>query len=572
MTSLVSLSSNFLEQLYALGVTHAFVSPGSRSTPLAMALASSSFETVVCLDERVGAYGALGCAVALGHPVLVITTSGTATAELRPAVTESFAAGVPLIVVTADRPLRLQSVGASQTIDQPSVLRDVTALSLTLELHGGTLEKTVKQAAVTLVSTAIASPKAPAPVHANIHFDEPLLTQRDAGGAQEVAASSAVMPLAFVRGAASKEQRARWFQGEGVVLCGMRSGLSASHVSELTNRAGWGVIADPFAGSATAGSHVLHYGDLVLREQAARNFLLPSTLIRAGVPAASRVVASTIAQWAERGSHVISVPSGVGVVDPEQVASEVAWVDLGQTLAELDQSPAASGAHDLAGSLSALELGVDTLLDRELGPGTDMALARALYRALGPKDWLMTAASMPLRLIEWFAGVTADAPTLHANRGANGIDGTVATFLGAASEVAGLPVLLTGDLSFLYDLTALIHLPRPRRGLILVLDNDGGAIFDHVPHAEWIPDAVQEKFFVTPHHRDLVSDLTGLGVGVERVCDVSGLRDLVRFARGEFVVGVFESERKESLEAFRAITAGVRECVSQTIENASQIG
>ncbi len=567
MTSLVSLSAEFLDQLYALGVTRAFVSPGSRSTPLVIALARSSISTVVCLDERACAFGALGCAVKSGEPVLVVTTSGTATAELRPALTESYASGAPLIVVTADRPLRLQSVGASQTIDQPSVLRDVTALSISLEFHGGTTAKAARQAAVTLVSTAVSSPRAPAPVHANIHFDEPLLTEgdRDTKQPESLGRTTVVKPSPFFRAAASKEQRQRWFESSGLLLCGRRAGLGSTHIEVLQNQGEWGVIADPFAGSTTAVPGVLHYGDLVLREKAAQELLFPETLVRAGIPAVSRVLSETISRWAQNGTRLISVPVGVGVVDPEQVATEVAWVDLAATVSGLDPVSEGYPRSTVATVLDTLEETVDSLLERELSPSTEMAVARQLYRSLSPSDWLMTAASMPLRLIEWFAGSVVDGPLLHANRGANGIDGTVASFLGAAERVEGLPVLLTGDLSFLYDLTALIHLPRPSRGLILVLDNDGGAIFDHVPHAQWIEESVQERFFVTPHHRDLVRDITGLGIDVERISDVSGLKDLLALARSEFVVAVFESVRKESLAAFRAVSAALTEAVSKTI-------
>ncbi|MHB8191145.1 MAG: 2-succinyl-5-enolpyruvyl-6-hydroxy-3-cyclohexene-1-carboxylic-acid synthase [Ferrimicrobium sp.] len=542
-----SVARRLLLQLYALGVTHALVSPGSRSTPLAFALGEGPIFTTVCLDERAAGFAALGIAAASARPVLVVTTSGTAAAELRPAVTEAFYAGVPLIIVTADRPLRLQGVGAPQTIAQLPIFSGVVTETLQLEVMAQTAAATIDSLALQLVALAIASPRGPLPVHLNLHFEEPLLSDR-LDVYESVPLRRMIAPVSVGRGLAQPDTRARWVRGSGWIIAGANAGITPDTADALAETLNWPLIADPRSLVHGSAGNLVRYADLILRHHELRDLVVPERLIRFGVPPASRVVSDTVAHWCRGGSELVTVPPTSWMLDPERVATEVAWVDPEATArAIVAEYP--SRDMEEPPLLVVCDRHLDGYLERRLSavPDTEVATVRRLYHLLGPTDQLVVSSSMPLRYLEWFGGRPTAPTPVWANRGANGIDGVVATYLGSAlGSPNRFTTLLIGDLAFLYDLTALIHLGHPRSGLIVVLDNDGGSIFDFVGHASLIPSATHEQLFATPHGRDLVADCRGLGFDAMTIESAMDLDEVVAEAREHFRIVVLRTDRDRS--------------------------
>jgi len=478
-----------LEGLVEGGLGGIVLCPGSRSTPIAVAIAHLGLEPVVGLDEREAAFFALGWARASGSPIGVVTTSGTAALELAPALAEAREAGIGLLALTADRPRWAHGIGAPQTLDQAHILGAI-ATTIDVELSDAIDADRLAGIAHEVLARTQGASGGSGPVVVNLGIAEPLLVPEEVRlgpwHPREVAvARPAVMEEAWIR---------RWLDPTraGWLVVGEDATLEGPTACALGEHLGWPVLSDALAG-VPAGPWCLEHPELALRAMPGAR---PEVIVVLGAPHASRTVNERIDELARSGVPVAWLTGRPGWRDPARRATTAATVDLGAVVAAGLAGPRGSRlpADD---PLLAKDRAIAAAISAVEGAG-EASIARALARSLVAGESLVVASSLPVRHLEVFAGRLTAGVRVHANRGANGIDGTVATWLGVARGSDALSVLITGDLAALYGLGALWQLPLPERGLMLVLENEGGVIFDRVAPARLLDEETQRDLFITP--------------------------------------------------------------------------
>jgi 2-succinyl-5-enolpyruvyl-6-hydroxy-3-cyclohexene-1-carboxylate synthase len=472
------------------GVGHAVVAPGSRSTPMALALAARpELNLHVVHDERSAAFVALG--LGLGPaPAVLLSTSGTAAANFHPAVVEAGLSDIPMLVMTADRPPELRDVGAPQTIDQ----RDLYGRSVRWFHDPGVADAAAASSWRSLARRAVTA-AATGPVHLNLPFREPLL-----GEAGELPTTPTFAPVASTTSTAVEPDGVAELLAveRGLILAGGRSGVVPDDVAMLSKVTGWPVLADPTSGCRHLTTAVNSF-DSILRVEAFAAAHRPDVVMRVGRPAASKVLAT----WIATGTATVVQVGGPGVIDPDHgVGVDLPASSIG-ALAAFAAPPAGSSEWTrswLAAAESA-EHAIANVLAAE-PTLSEPGVARAVAESIPDGARLVVASSMPVRDLEWFGGPTAAA---HANRGANGIDGVLSTALGVALG-GTTTVVLVGDIAFLHDAGALTALAQRGADLrVIVVDNDGGGIFSFLPQATELPSERFEQLFGTPHGADVVA-------------------------------------------------------------------
>ncbi len=492
--------ATLVDEWLALGVRHAVVAPGSRSTPMALALTDRHEMRVhVVHDERSAGFVALGLALD-GDPALLLCTSGTAAANFYPAVVEAGLSEVPMIVLTADRPEELRGVGAPQTIDQVDLFGRHVVWSRDPGVPDDGERSLWRELAVDAHRHAISGP-----VQLNLAFREPLLgvpgelPARVAGGPAAPAAARLADP-----GVALSTRR-------GLILAGGRHGLDRNTLSTLSERTCWPVIADPISQLRDLPGSI-STADAVLRNDRFAADHLPDVIVRVGRPAASKVLAQWTKRATDAGAILVQV-GGPGVIDPDHNVSAVVSIDD-----LLAAAPSASdGTTPWHESWTAADRTADAAIIESLGRFdelTEPGVARTVADTVPADADLVVASSMPVRDLEWFGGSSARA---HANRGANGIDGVLGTALGRALA-GGTTFVLLGDLAFVHDSNALVGLEHRDADLrVVVVDNDGGGIFSFLPQAAALSDDRFEQLFGTPLGVDVVALAASYGLDTRTV-------------------------------------------------------
>lgn len=548
------------------GLTHACLAPGSRSTPLALALAADNrMQVHVFVDERSAAFCALGIGHATGRPGIVLCTSGTAAANLHPAVIEAHHGRVPLLVCTADRPPELHDVGAGQTIDQTKLFGDAVRWFVDLgppaDVEGA---GAVWRATAARAVAATQGPPA-GPVHWNLPFREPLVPTgaplveapgRPDGAPWTVTERPVRVLLreAVARAAALVRRHPR-----GLIVAGWGANAAPGLVDRIADTAAWPVLADPLSGLRRGPAAVSTYDGLLrVREFAAAH--RPEVVLRLGAPLTGRVGNEFL-----RGVPQVVVDPDDAWPDPDRGGAMRVVADADTFLRALAVTLGAPRAERgwLDGWLAAEQrarCALDAFLDADdaLFEGR---VARDLVDVLPDGASLLVASSMPVRDVESFA-----RPRQHlrflANRGANGIDGFVSTALGvalAAHEEARPVVALLGDLCFLHDSAGLLGAAtRGADVTFVVLDNDGGGIFSFLPQATAAPDTF-ELLFGAPHGVDLARLCAVYDVACR---DVTRARDLGPAVQDAIEAGGVQvvrvrTDRRANVEQHRAAAAAV---------------
>jgi len=492
------------------GVTAAFVAPGSRSTPLALALEDRSrddrrFRLHLFHDERSAAFAAIGHGLAAGQPGILACTSGTAAAHFHAAVIEADLSSVPLIVCTTDRPPELQGVGAPQTIDQNRLFGHAVRSFIQPGVPDPAMAGSWRSLASQLAAEAMGTSGRPGPVHANLSFRDPLdaepgpLPDGRPDGApwhQDLRA-----PTAPPVTEAEVDEVWNAIRGlSGVVVAGRGTSDPAS-VLALARRLGWPVMADHRSGCRAEEQAIAHFDSLLRIPAAAAE--PPDVALRFGEAPASKF----LAQWLAAGpTTTVAARSRSRWLDPDRRA------DLVVEEAGLARDLLARVPSDYRGGREAQRWQRADQTANEAIAGwladhptvTEPGVARSVVASLPTGATLVVASSMPIRDVEWFGPNRRDIRVL-ANRGANGIDGLVATATGVA--LTGAPTtLLIGDVAFLHDSSSLTALARrPIDLTIVIVDNDGGGIFSFLPQASSVPPASFETLFGTPHGTDLAA-------------------------------------------------------------------
>jgi 2-succinyl-5-enolpyruvyl-6-hydroxy-3-cyclohexene-1-carboxylate synthase len=523
------------ETLARSGVRAVVVSPGSRSTPLAFAFARhGGIEAIPVLDERSAAFYALGMAKRELRPVALLCTSGTAGAHYFPAVIEAHESGVPLIVITADRPPELRGCASGQTIDQHRLYGSHVNLYHELAVPEASLGllRYLRQT----VAHAVERSLAPfgGPVHLNAPFRDPLVPAED-GGATEAFASGVdwegffahvapPRPVAAVSQVPVFSPAAR-----GVIVAGPSLAADpqahAAAVGELSRRLGWPVLADglsPLRNHAAAVPHLVTRYDAVLRTASADDALRPEMVLCLGEWPTSKVLRG----WVEAsGAPVFLLTERPDNRDALHGPCRRVVIPL-QAFAE--GMPTAGAPNGYERLWAGHEARARAALDARLAAEEALIEPKAAWilgRRLPAGTAVSVANSMPVRDMEFVWPANDRAYRVFSSRGANGIDGTLSTALGVAH--GGAPaVLLTGDLAFLHDANGLLSAPRFKGGLTVVLvNNRGGGIFEHLPVSQFGP--VFEEFFATPQEVDFARLCAAHGVAHVHVEDWPHFEGLV---------------------------------------------
>ena len=493
-TDMYTLLRAFVDELARCGLQAACTSPGSRSAPLALSFASERrLRCYSHIDERCAGFFALGLAKASRLPVAVLCTSGTAAAELLPAVIEAREARVPLLVITADRPAELRDNGAGQAIDQLKLFGAAAKWFVEVGVHeaGADQLRWMRTLACRAYWTTLEG--RPGAVHLNFPLREPLVEEQplpeDRSGREDGApmVRRAGAP-AEVRSEASQLRELVAEARRGVVVAGRheRSSPLGAGAAAFAEMLGWPLLADPLSGARRGRAAIAHY-DALLRDPETARMLRPDVILRVGDLPVSKPLRVWLAGLA--GVRQVSLDPEGAWQDPDCVVSDSLALEPAAALEELAVTLAGSaGAQDdwLASWRSADEQAAEAI-DGVIGGGGELSEPRvaAELGALLPQDaTLFVASSMPVRDIETFWPVRDDPPRVLCNRGANGIDGTVSSAFGAAAGGAGPVVLLIGDVALAYDIGGLLAATRLGLKLTIVLiDNGGGGIFDFLPVA-----------------------------------------------------------------------------------------
>ncbi len=541
------------------GVRHAVICPGSRSTPLALALAAHpDIRVHVRLDERSAGFTGLGIGLATGDPAVVLTTSGTAAAEVHAAVVEADLARVPLLVCTADRPPELRDVGAPQTIDQTHLFsRSVRWFSDPGVPVEGT-RASWRSLGARAVAESGSGTAGPGPVHLNLPFREPLLADAYAGGVAAGRADGAPWHGVVGGGLAPDDEWLRSRTGSGPLIADRRGLIVAGagcgeprSVLALGDALGWPILAEPRSGLRRGVSGVIGAADGILRSNRFADSHVPECIVALGERWVSKVVNGFLDGAVENGAHGIVVDPWGRWPDPARVAGEFVRADptlfaRGVTrLVGAGMPPAGDPggprpwmtgwqrAEERARAVLAGALGATAH-----GPLTEPGLAHRLFAALPDGATLVVSSSMPVRDIEAFTGPRDRPPRVLANRGANGIDGVVSTAVGVALAGPGPTVALVGDLAFLHDVSGLVAAEGEDVDLtVVVADNGGGGIFSFLEPAAMLDPGLFETLFGTPQGPDPGAVAAGFGWPVDDVGAESGPRGLEQALARRIVTG-----------------------------------
>ena len=511
----------FVAELPRVGVRHAVVCPGSRSTPLAMAFAAQpDIRVWMQIDERSAAFFALGLAKQTQAPVALLCTSGTAAANFFPAIVEANLSHVPLIVMTADRPPELRDNGAPQTIDQIHLYGSHVKWFSEVALPDATpaAMRYIRTLASRAAATARALPIGP--VHLNFPLREPLVPDHAPAQSEHPAPAATMTPAAIAApdlsvtttplGALSATTRVdiagRFARTtRGVIIVGPNDHTDlAAPVIALAHTLQYPILADPLSGLrglAVDDPLVCASYDAFLRDPAFVASHAPQIIVRFGAMPVAKPVLQYIQHYADCPLYVIDGSGGWN--EPTQLATAMIQtdparfcVDLLATLATTDEL----GHSTWCDSWSTVEQTTRTTLSRGIAAFTEPFEGRVfteLATLLPPGSTLFVGNSMPVRDLDTFFW---HAPGVHifANRGANGIDGVTSTALGvSAAHHQSRTVLVIGDLSFYHDLNGLLAAKLYDLDLTIVLiDNDGGGIFSFLPQADF--PQYFEQLFGTP--------------------------------------------------------------------------
>ena len=570
-----AFASVLVDEWVRAGVTDAVACPGSRSTPLLIALAEAAERGVLVvhsvLDERSAGFFALGLGMASGVPAPVVTTSGTAAVELHPAVVEAHHSGVPMLAVTADRPAELQDCGAPQTVHQVGLYGD----AVRWQASPGTPELASARAWRSLGARSVAEARGgagrPGPVHLNLAFREPLIGSGEAllPGVEGRPGGAPWHRLGLPRERLPPRDVVDLLTGageRGLIIAGPGAGRPGA-VWQLARAAGWPVMASPSSGCRLPGA--IAAADALLRTRLARDWR-PDVVLRLGAPWASRVVNEWLGSlscpqvlvdpWGT-WSAPDRLPGEVVVASPEAVCRSVA--------STVPVRRGGDWARRWSGAEEAAQGAIERALAAEEGL-TEPGVARSLLRAAPAGASIVVSSSMPVRDLECWSLPRAEVRVL-ANRGANGIDGVLSTAMGvAAAGSRGGVIAVLGDLAFLYDAGALLVGGRggARPDLdVVVVDNDGGGIFSFLPQAGSQPAERFERMWGTPQDADLVALARAYGAEVEEIPDLARLAEVVAAGREARGVRAFiaKTDRVANVAVHQRLHAAVEAVIEAAV-------
>ena len=555
--------ATIVDEWVRLGVAHAVVSPGSRSTPMAIALSSNpKIALHVFHDERSASFAALGIGLQSGVPAVLLCTSGTAAAQFFAAVIEANYAHVPMLVCTADRPPELQGVGAPQTINQTNLYGNFVRKFIDVGVADDTKASKWRTVARDAFSATVGVNRGPC--HVNFPFREPLV-----GVAETLPAADSHSPVrmgADVATASERKKLSLALRSErGLIIAG--NGIDQPRfILDLASKLNWPVIADSrsncrVAPESSHGAAVVTCADVMMRHQPTAESLKPTVVIRVGDPPVSKVVN----QWLARcGAEQIAVTQQPTLIDPDKIVTTHIVGSFNELFMEMSRGTQAKPESGWIGEWKQCERYARTALDAlfsESSQMTEPLCAVTVSESLEPGSNLVVSSSMPVRDLEWFAPAR-DGVRVFSNRGVNGIDGVVSTAVGVALSSKSPTALLIGDIAMLHDSNGLLNLIRRDVQMkIIVVDNEGGGIFSFLPQAESLGGSQFEQLFGTPHSVDFESLAKTHGIPFAWATTTDELRRELGNA-GTSIIGV-RTDRKLNVDHHNALYAAVAEALTK---------
>ena len=525
-------ASVLVETLHRCGITMAVTCPGSRSTPLIVAFANHpEIEAISILDERSAAFFALGRAKRTGLPTVLVCTSGTAGANFYPAVIEAKESCIPLIILTADRPLELRNCHAGQTIDQVKLYGNFPNWQIELavpEANTGMLrylrQNTIQAWQHSLLPT-------PGVVHINVPLREPLapIEQPELGLKTQLTpdfftATASPIPISFFSSSLPWND---WEGRSGIIIAGLAQPKDpqayCQAIALLSRRLSFPVLAEalsPVRNYASLNPYLITTYDSILRQEIAAQKLVPEVAIQIGELPTSKQLRS----WLESGERWI-IDERFDNFDPLHGRT----IHLRSSIEQIarDIEPSTNCLSNYCRHWCELEAKTRTNIDFTLKSLDELHEGKAAWsisQTLPPKTPIFLANSMSVRYAEYFWQPNDSRVVPYFNRGANGIDGTLSTALGIAYKDAG--VLLTGDLALLHDTNGFLFSSKFRGHLTIVaINNDGGGIFEMLPIADF---PKFEEYFATPQSVDLARLCAAYNVEHQKITSWQQLEGLLK--------------------------------------------
>ncbi|HEY1286536.1 MAG TPA: 2-succinyl-5-enolpyruvyl-6-hydroxy-3-cyclohexene-1-carboxylic-acid synthase [Solirubrobacterales bacterium] len=572
-----ALASAFVEELARCGLRRAVISPGSRSTPLAVALwRQPEIEVSVIVDERSAAFFALGAAQATRVPVAILCTSGTAAANFHPAICEADESAIPLIALTADRPPELRGIGAGQTIDQLKLYGSAVRWFCEAGTHAADDDGLLhyRSTACRAFASARGEPR-PGPVHVNLPWREPLApvaVEDDVTASDPLALEgrdgrplTAVTPIDLEPTDFLLDEVARHIDEaiSGVIVAGRQPDPELREpLAHLAEAAGFPILAEPTSQIRCGPhdrSHVVDSYDLLLRDDRFGTRVVPDLVLRFGEMPTSKPLRSWLAR---SGADEIVVDPSIGWNEPSRRAAALLRADP----TELAAGWAARLGEDRPPPTTWLEADATAraAVEAEL-PGSGAPTEPGLHLALGAAhrdgDLVYTASSMPIRDQEAFLPKGTQDVAFLCNRGANGIDGLLSSGIGAAAASGRPATILTGDLGLLHDLGGLAAVGEADAPVrIVVIDNDGGGIFHFLPQEKALGAEEFEALLGTPRGVDAAGASNLFGLAHHRIEALEQLPEALAAGTGLIEVPV---DRRANVDLHHRLAERVAAAIAE---------
>lgn len=577
--ALTRYTANFIDELAANGLRDVVISPGSRSTPLAVLCAEhEQIKDWIVVDERSAAYFALGIAQATKRPVALVCTSGTAAANYFPAVVEAYYARVPLIVLTADRPHELRDIGASQTINQVGMYGDFVKqfFEMAPPSKQETMLSYVRNRALRTVK--VARTGKPGPVHVNFPFREPLMPDLSLDNLW-ASTKGSFSPQLFagkkelVESELKELSQLIFHHPKGLLVCGpqMDEELRIS-LLKLSEGLDLPVLADPLSQLRTGkevNENIIATYDSLFRSEQIREKLKPDYIIRFGAMPISKHYSFFMSEHSDIPQYVVE--NNDSVREPMNHESHYILADGARLCKDLLKTvPSSLSKQRAAWSEKWQEM--DKIAHEELRSAhhselTEGIAVREVITQLADDSHLFVANSMPVRDVDTFLMPLKKRIHLYANRGVSGIDGTLSSALGVAATGAQV-TLIIGDLSFYHDLNSLLLAKRYNLPITIVLiNNNGGGIFSFLPQSK--EEKHFEHLFGTPLDIDFKHAIAMYGGRYNLVREIDELTPLLQDNKqsNRFSVIEVQTERHENVLWHRRIW----ESISQRLEQHDRV-
>ncbi|MEH7414617.1 2-succinyl-5-enolpyruvyl-6-hydroxy-3-cyclohexene-1-carboxylic-acid synthase [Neobacillus drentensis] len=578
--SLTAFIAAFVSELVLTGITDVIVSPGSRSTPMAMVMAEHPDLNVhIHVDERSAAFFGLGMAKAKNTPVAILCTSGTAAANYFPAIVEAKYSRVPLLVLTADRPHELREVGAPQAIDQLHLYGHQVKWFADMALPEKSKEMLRYARTICARAASIATQAPAGPVHLNFPFREPLIPKMD----KNLFALSE-RPKGYVKvhngDITISEEEFKGIAGElrgkekGIIVCGnLDDEKFAKAVTELGAKLNYPILADPLS-QLRSGSHplenIIEAYDTFLRNEDAKSFLKPDVVLRFGAMPVSKAL--TIFLKENHGADQYVIDGGGGWRDPSVLSTNMIFCNetmfCEKLVSNLDTVISSVFLDDWKKVNQLTKEHMAVIRDvRELSEGK---LFYQLADLLPEEATLFVGNSMPIRDLDSFFLNNDKSIKVMANRGANGIDGTVSTAIGAAVYSKPLYLVL-GDLTFFHDLNGLIAAKLYDIDIhIILVNNNGGGIFSFLPQSEHPKHF--ELLFGTPLNLNFEHAVKMFNGKYSKISNWDELRTLLTQSHHEKGIHVYEIEtnRDRNRDEHRELWRSVSQEISNLVNGAQE--